>query len=737
METPRLFRPFSRTLAAAVLALSTFVSPQAQAVPAYSDARILSQPDGTTFAARLWGDEWSNGWETAEGYTILKDEVTRRWSYAVADVDGRLRASAQIVGKNSPPAGVMRSLRPSDEGTRKRTKALRSEQAEKAAPSKGVNNVLTILVNYSDTRTTNTPEEFTTHLYGRGNFSMVDFYTEVSYGQFTVSPGPAGIRGWYTLPITRAQAASRWTEPVYLGVEAADRDGVDFAPYDQDGDCFVDAVSVVHQGPGQELTGDSLDVWSHRWTLAAAFLANQGGRGVYVTRTPCAAGGFIKVNDYIIQPERTLNSIATVGVFVHEYGHILGLPDLYDTDGTSVGAGIWSVMAAGSWGKDSVPGDRPTHYDPWSKYRLGWLKPVKIGVSAVSTRVLRPANARADAWQFGDGDAVARKGEYFLVENRQKAGFDAGLPAGGMVVWHIDEAVGSEWLNDANSYECAPVRPGACRLRHYRVAVVQADGQWELENRRDVGDSADVFPGATGNTSFTDDTTPDARFYSGARSNIRINGIRLDGENVVANVSTTGGRPDPLRMLRFAMAGSGKVSMSYSGTSLECSGSCSNGVPDGTVITMTASPAPNFVFRGWSAGRLCSGTGPCTLTMSRNVAVRARFVPKPKFALTYAKAGNGGGTVSISPVGIGGAPLCAGRCRNIYYSGTVVTVTAAPAPGSTFTGWSGTAGCTGVGTCTITMDRAKRLVANFQKATAVSSCIEPACLGPPEPASAP
>ena len=594
----------------------------------------------------------------------------------------------------------------------------RSLLLDRAAPSKGVNNVLTILVNYSDTTVTHAASDYRRLLFGTGNTSMADYYKEVSYGQLTLTEGPAGLRGWYRLTITRLQASRAWALPVYEAAKQADLEGVNFAPYDQNGDCIVDIVNVIHQGFGKEETGDPLDIWSHRGWLE---LAKGEVPGAYVTRTPCSKGGFIKIDDYVMQPEKQISGMTTVGVFAHEYGHALGLPDLYDIDYSSRGVGIWSGMAAGSWTGVSRLGDSPAHFDPWSKSRLGWLKPEKISNTALVTKTLRPANGFADVWQFGDGDALTRKGEYFLVENRQKSGFDSGLPAAGMMIWHIDEAVGSEEFNDANAYECAPVDPGSCKSRHYRVALVQADGGWDLERNRNRGDGGDVFPGTSRNVFFSDITTPNARLYSGLRSGISIGAIKIDGGgNAVANVSM-GGKPQLPRPLRFSMAGPGRVSISYAGTGLECTASCTHSFPEGTVVTLNASPAPGFQFMGWSANKICTGTGACSLTISGPVRIMARFVPIRKFALSYVNAGKGSGSVSISPAGLGGAPICSGKCRNVYYAGTVVRVTAAPAPGSTFKGWSGTAGCTGTGACTITVDSAKKLVANFERRETVAS----------------
>lgn len=706
----------------AAVAVLVLQSVAAHAVPASPELRTLTQPDGTRFEARLWGDEWVNGWETAAGYTILKDEKTSRWFYAEPADDGSLRASGRMAGKDQPPLGQAKFLRPAENISKAKRAALSVREPERLPPFTGVNNVLTVLVNYADTNTTYVPSQYQSLLFGSGNFSMADFYKEVSYGQFTVSQGPAGVLGWYKIPQTRAQVAPErlWGTPVLEAVKAADRAGVNFAPYDQDGDCYVDAVNIVHQGFGQEETGDSLDIWSHRSTLADMRV------GPYVTNTPCSRGGYIKANDYVMQPERQLSGLTTVGVFAHEYGHALGLPDLYDPDYTSYGVGRWSGMGGGSWNRVDRPGDRPALFDAWSRYRLGWIKPEKITDKTPTRKTLRPANASSDAWQFHEGDAVTGRGEYFLVENRQKAGFDAGLPAAGVLVWHIDEAMGSDADNDANENECVPLTPGKCASVHYRVGLVQADGQWDLERRISVGDSGDPFPGTTNKSSFTADTNPAALLYSGARSAIRMSSIGLSGQDASASVSFGDTGPLVLRFLNVMTSGSGSVTFSPAGELSNCSGKCTNGFAEGTVVTLTASPAAGFAFSKWSGNSACTGLGTCQLTMSRNMSVRAQFKALPRYALTYSKSGKGTGTVAFSPDGLAGGGACAKSCRKTYVSGSTVTMTAAAAPGSVFMGWSGGV-CTGTGSCTVSMSKRLSVKAAFAKSPAVSSCLEPGC----------
>jgi len=128
-------------------------------------------------------------------------------------------------------------------------------------------------------------------------------------------------------------------------------------------------------------------------------------------------------------------------------------------------------------------------------------------------------------------------------------------------------------------------------------------------------------------------------------------------------------------------------------------------------VTLTATPAAGSIFTGWSGGG-CSGTGSCTVTLLAVTTVTASFVAPTgvsTFTLTVSKAGAGNGTVTSTPAGIS----CGATCSANYDGGTVVTLTATPATGSTFSGWSG-AGCAGKGSCTVTMAAATSVIANFK-----------------------
>ena len=528
----------------------------AWAVPAAPIVHELTQPDGTKIKAVKWGDEHRHGWETDNGYAIRFDEQSRHWKYAARDAAGKSAVLPARAGIDPPPPELQRhSERTLGQIDSTRLFNQRLSLPSKAVPPTSPGNLLLILVNFSDTDNTTTRDDFRSLLFDNNTFSMKDYYKEVSYGAFTVAPGPGGIAGWYKASDKHDYYGKNEPPPqaydlfpgtlVREAVIAADGAGFNFEPYDQDHDGYVDLVAIVHQGTGEEASIDPYDIWSHSWSLNDAYHQGYSDNGEYQTNDG------VKVNDYVIMPEVLddgyTTGISTMGVFAHEYGHALGLPDLYDTDDSSEGVGDWSLMAGGSWNGVSRQGDRPAHLDAWCKYALGWVTPTLIA-SAQDNITVEQAAAKADVYQFLNG-SPSSGGEYFLVENRQRTSgsFDSALPGEGLLIWHIDESMDSGY-NDNNNYECE-FGPGAaaCINNHYHVALMQADGLWDLEKNSNRGDAGDPFPGTSNNRSFGYDTSPGSMLWSGEPSNVAITGISNSGPVMSFNFSnsttTTTARP--------------------------------------------------------------------------------------------------------------------------------------------------------------------------------------------------
>jgi len=161
----------------------------------------------------------------------------------------------------------------------------------------------------------------------------------------------------------------------------------------------------------------------------------------------------------------------------------------------------------------------------------------------------------------------------------------------------------------------------------------------------------------------------------------------------------------PTSALTVTLAGSGSGTVTSSPPGMNCGTVCSETFASGATVTLTATPASGSEFIGWTSGP-CSGTGTCTVTMNSAESVTATFDP-PSLPLTVTLTGSGSGTVSSAPSGI----TCGATCSASFTTGSQVTLTAAPAAGSEFTGWSGA--CTGMSTCAVTMSAAQQATATF------------------------
>jgi immune inhibitor A len=357
--------------------------------------------------------------------------------------------------------------------------------ADRAPGVLGQFNVLAILVRFSDNNSATSATYFDNLMFNAVGVSVRHYYRDASFGQLDiVAVDMPSSMGWRMAPQTYAyyvndesgvnpesypRNAQKLVEDLVGLVDGA----VDFSLYDNDDDGFVDVLMVIHAGQGAEKTGSDADMWSHQWAIYPR-LTNDG----------------VSVSNYTMQPEYLdAPGDMTIGVFVHELGHAFGLPDLYDTDYSSNGIGSWGVMAYGSWLGPQGNGGIPAHPCAWSKIQMGFVDPVRITVNT-DNQVINDVKISGDIFRLWTSGSTGD--EYFLVENRQTSGYDAYLPASGLLIWHIDEAKSS---NDEEWF------PGLNAANHYLVALEQCDGLYGLELYLDNGDRNDVFPGSgSGNT---------------------------------------------------------------------------------------------------------------------------------------------------------------------------------------------------------------------------------------------
>ena len=206
----------------------------------------------------------------------------------------------------------------------------------------------------------------------------------------------------------------------------------------------------------------------------------------------------------------------------------------------------------------------------------------------------------------------------------------------------------------------------------------------------------------------------DATVTAGTTYCYRARAYNAAGDSAYSNEDCAIPASATLYTVTVGKAGTGTGTVASSPSAINCGSTCSANIASGTSIALSATPAAGSTFTGWSGA--CVGTGGCALLVNGNKSVTANFTSTTAtttYTLTLAKGGTGTGTVTSSPTGI----ACGADCTENYASGTTVTLTAAPAAGSTFTGWTGY-WCSGTSpTCRVTMGDARWVGATFTKPT--------------------
>ena len=386
----------------------------------------------------------------------------------------------------------------------------------------GTFKVLAILVEFSDNPASVSASYFDSLLFDSLGNSVRNYYGEASYGQLDlVSVNMPTSLGWQTAPQTYEYYVNgqngtgsypRNSQGLVEDLVAQIDPVVDFSQYDNDGDNYVDVLIVIHAGTGAEKSGSADDIWSHKWAIVPDW-----HDGVYIS-------------DYTVQPELwTVAGDMTIGVYAHELGHAFGLPDLYDTDNSSRGIGTWGIMAYGSWLGPGNLGGSPSYPCAWSRVQLGFATPTNITVNT-NAKAIQAVETSGEIYRLWTSGADSD--EYYLVENRRRIGYDSYLYGEGLLIWHIDDAKATN-NNTDNTEEWWPGQPDS---NHYRVALEQADGLWELEHRTDHGDGNDPFPGGLNVVSFDATTTPSSDSYVDGTSFVKVDNISAPAATMYADL---------------------------------------------------------------------------------------------------------------------------------------------------------------------------------------------------------
>lgn len=451
------------------IAICFSLASSSSAAPAASIPREYELPSGETFTATQYGDEMFNWVATEDGDVILLGD-DGYWHYAKTSSTGLKILDEKVAIDKKPrnTANEQKVKKQSAEWKSKRVKSLMGSQAKQStemmethtSPEK----LLVLLVEFPNISMRYPENSWTNVVFGDDPGTLNHYYKENSGGKFYFTPaeeqsgttndGIIRVRLPYNHLNTGGDLGTDNAKMVRDAVQAVD-EFIDFGKYDSDKNGYISAkeLHIMTILAGYEASYDKTmtpSVWGHKWSLSNPITLDQVsiGNNYY-------GGSYTQFGE--VQANRTYQDdhMATIGVMAHELGHDLGLPDLYDGDGSSEGLGIHSLMAGGSWGALSgYIGSWPTHFDPWSKMMLGFTTPtIATSSGEYTVNSIGTNNYNIIKVPTSDPD------QYFLVENRQLEGYDRGLQGnvktGGVAVWHIDEEVlNKKWFyNSVNNDE--------------------------------------------------------------------------------------------------------------------------------------------------------------------------------------------------------------------------------------------------------------------------------------------
>ncbi len=478
------------------------------AVPARRVRFVANQIDGSQIALTLCGDEHLHYYLTDDAQPVL-----------CAEDGGYYHANINVMGHLSPSAVLAHEPKDRDKiednylkvrgdvgkmmaEVRSKSRKWRVATTRSASVSRsafmGTKRALVILAQFSDCKFTvpNVKSYYQEVLNGSGApqydipASVNRYFCDQSNGLFDMQFDVVG-------PVTVSNKVSYYGSNNSWGddlnpekmVEEAIRlssSQVDFSKYDWDNDGSVDQIFVLYAGYSEAQNAPSYTIWPHAYYLS------------YAGVTPPVFNG-VKIDAYACSSELSGKSGTIpdgIGTFCHEFSHNLGLPDLYDIDYSGgYGMYIWSLMDAGCYCGPNLRGEVPCNYTGYERWLCGWAELTEL------TEGCKIDNMPSVS-ENGPTYMVRNRSysdEYYLLENRQQIGWDAHLPAHGLLVMHVDYDRNA-WLDNTVN----DVRG------HQRFVAVPADNTMVQSFN---GCKGDLYPGSAGNTSLTDSSTPAATLY--------------------------------------------------------------------------------------------------------------------------------------------------------------------------------------------------------------------------------
>ena len=442
---------------------------------------------GQTVQVQLCGDEFLHFWEDKDG---------NRYSYDTSDGlkpanMAQLRTRAQVMRQQACPDNIIRkNLLAGANGSTSLTRGVSYTGKKKC---------LILLAQFSDKKfTMNDPKAFYNRVanepgFNEGNFkgSVADYFKAQSNGKFEMN---FDVMGPYTLG-EQAYYGKNEGGQQDVNVQAmisgclgkAAAEGIDFSPYDWDGDGEMEMVFVVYAGRGEATGGGDNTIWPHK--------------GRMTNSVKC--GNKTLINYACSNELSTSNEVDGIGTICHEFSHCFGYPDAYDVNYTGLyGMGTWDLMCQGNYNGN---GFTPAGYTAYEKYAAGWITPIELKENT-SVSGIKPLADGGDAYIFKNPN---NSDEYYLIENRQQKGWDAGLAGSGIIINHIDYNLKAWNYNIPNSM-MAGIND------HERISLIPADNIKSNKNEEN-----DPWPYGNKNR-LANNTTPACDTY-----NLNTDGTKL------------------------------------------------------------------------------------------------------------------------------------------------------------------------------------------------------------------
>ena len=513
-----------------LLLVALLVCINASAIPAYPGLVQMPQPDGSIVSIRLVGDEFYHFNTTADGYTVMLND---RGGYVYAQLDGGNLVATDILAhdEDSRTAAELALISTTPKRIVDET-AVKQANIRRVKRNVDLSNFdfenfrgLVILIDFADrTFASENPKEFYTEMFSTENLtgfhdpiknqdvsclgSVRDYFRDQSNGVFNP---PFDVYGPFTSTRNANECNANATSIFTSALKKAN-DYVDFSQYDNNNDDNVDMVYFLVAGYSAASNGESTGyLWPHASDLSWRRI-NYDGKwiGRYASSTEL----------YGWENTPSTVTVEGIGTVCHEFSHVLGLPDFYDTDygssgGESHNPGEWDVMAGGA---DFNYGRTPVGYTLYERYALGWANPKTI--THTGTYSMEAVNVSRDGYILRS----PVNNEFFTIENRQKTSWDAYLPGHGMIITRVDSTDLSVWTNNHVN-----VDPSHNYFEIIRAANTNSDDL-----------ASDPFPGTKGVPMITNGTMPNLKTWAGRPNQFNLANITETDGIITFNVVNDG-----------------------------------------------------------------------------------------------------------------------------------------------------------------------------------------------------